>query len=279
MLKVEKNLDLDIKKFMHFFFDSDRKSLKAFMLRSYGALENVDSRDQMKDFVKKLYHKHSSEIDAVIREIRVIVDNIDPNLWIIMESILNEKFDSAYHVYPTMLPMSPYGKDYFNLSILANVVKNRHVEPAQIMRVCVHELSHLLYLKKLARLFPGKETDLSKIIGVNPRSLDGLKEIYAPIIQNNPLMRKFFPHRVVSNEEFGKIKVMYDGHIMTIEDYFIEQYTNLESQGLEKDDIDRKMIELLKTIDDEFASKLELYYTLTQNQLADNGFFNPIIIK
>lgn len=279
MLIVEKNRDLDADKFAYFFFESDRLPLMNAILEHYPSLRGMREKKYIQDFVVTLYKAYRETIDTVVGEVREIIEDLDPEMWRTMEEILNEKFDPEYHVYPTMLPMSPYGKDHFNISIMPNVLKNAAVRREVIAHVCVHELSHLLYLKKLERMLGCTRENLHKAIGVNHRSLDGLKEIYAPIIQNNPRMRKFFPNRVVGNQEFSLIKVEYKGHVMAIEDYFIERYYDFEKEDLERDEIDRKMLELLKDIDAQFSDKLRIYNNTNRTHLIRLGFFNPILIE
>ena len=279
MLKVEKNQDMDIDKFSHFFFKAGRRQLKSDMIRCYNNLENIKNEDQMKNFVEDLYKKNNTKIDLIIGKIRKYVEHIDPHLWRIIENLMNEKFDSEYFLYPTMLPMSPYGKKHFNLSIMQNVFTGEEVDQFGINKTSVHELSHILFYKKMERLFSAEtHEELAKKMGVNIRSMDGLKEIYASIIQNLPKMRKFFPNRVRGNKEYGLITVKYKNHIMRIEDYFIEKY--MENEGLysNRDELDKEMVKLLKKIDKEFSNKLEIYNTVDQRAFIQKGLFNPIMV-
>ena len=143
-----------------------------------------------------------------------------------------------------------------------------------IIEVTSHELSHLIYLKKLRRLFDAKDNkQLAKKIGVSYSSLDGLKEIYAPIIQNHPKLRNHFPHRIYGNPEYDLIKVEYKKYIISIEDYFLKKFTMLEK----KKNTELKMLNLLKKVDKEFALKRKLFANNPERKiLIQKGFFDPI---
>ncbi len=279
MLKVEKNQNLDIDKFIFFFFKAGKRQLKEEMIKSYPSLKDITDENQIKRFVDELYEQNEKKIDSAIEELKEIVEDNDPELWAIIEELMNEKFDSEYFIYPTMLPISPYGKDhtYFNLSIMHNIFAEQKISIFETSRICSHELSHFLFYKKMRRLFSAEtDEESAKKIGVSMRSFDGLKEIYALIIQNHPKMRKFFPNRIVGNREYRHITVKCDNHIMTIEDYFIEKYMDLEKIFNDRDKLDSEMIKLLKQIDKEFSDKLEIFNTVSDKLFTQKGLFNPI---
>jgi len=279
-LKVEKNLELDVAKFTDFFFESKRRQLKEFMLRSYSSLREIKTKKQIKDFVNRLYKKFRTKIDSVTKELKDIIKKIDLKVFSEIESLLNEKFDQDIFVYPTMLPMSPYGKNYFNLSIMYNVLGNKPLDSEKILSGSIHELSHLLFIKKIKRLFKCKSLkEIADKKGISLRSLDGLKEIYAPIIQNHLKMKKYFPNKVVGNSEYSLIKIEYKGLLLTIEDFFIGKYRELEKKRLNRDQIDKEIFKILKKIDKEFSEKLTIYNTVNQKEFIKKGLYNPIKFK
>jgi len=233
----------------------------------------------MEEFVADIYQKHEKDIDAGIKEIAEMIGDINPKIWRKIENILNEKFDNNYLLKPTMLPFSPYGKGYFNFSIASRVLSKLPIYRARVVTTASHELSHLLYYKKINRIFQTNTFEEAAVkAGVSAKSFDGLKEIYALIIQNHPSMKKFFPNKTIGNREYTIIKVLYKKHVMSIEDYFIEQYATLEKRYSDKDKIDFKMIELLKHIDDEFKEKLIIFNTTSENMFVAKGLYNPISI-
>lgn len=280
MITVQKNLEMDIDLFKGFFFKGERVQHKAMILRGFSDLKGIKRQKDMDRYVRHIYSKYKQRIDAVIGDLEKKVDSLDPKIWERVEALLNEKFNKQYFLYPTMLPFSPYGQNYFNFSIFPYVFSKHQVSKWKILGTSSHELIHLLFYKKMQRLYKADSWDkLPDKMGLSSWAFDGLKEIYAPVIQNHCSMKKYFPNRIIGNNEYSAIKVAYKGHVMSVEDYFIERYGELEKRFSGRDRIDMEMVKFTRGIDKEFSKRLKIYNTVHEAFFAREGLYNPIFIS
>ncbi len=151
------------------------------LLKIYPDLKKIKNRDNIRKFLLKEYKENFNEIHKKIIYFHEKWEKINNKVLKAISDVIESKWGDKKVIiaYVSVNSICPRNlKNYtFSVYYKSNVKRFLHV--------CVHELVHFLYFKKLIEIYP--KIDIKTF---NEGKRWKLSEILAPILMNNPKIVK-----------------------------------------------------------------------------------------
>lgn len=310
---VRRNIRTEKERFNKFLFDQDYLErwahLRSSILQLYpdlddrlaGAETNSDREDNVDAFVEEQYDLHRTSLEGILQKFKSLFEDKGEAILDGLSKVMEYDFpEKAYSVYPSLLPGSTYGQRGFAFLSVVNELKGR--EPAPYIDIVVHELSHVVWNKKIRRVYEkaGLKFDPkrhnpnqcfwplrgNKGYLINEVAHEDLKEIFAPI--------------VIRCEEFDEIRdserlkyankiqqlltVEYNGQTDDLVN-FLDRIFNIErSRGTSFDEIMGISTRIIYSIQDELVRKRVMVKSTKdddqfEDKLKQQGYTLPIRIN
>ena len=189
---VDKNADID--RFHRFLKHPEYLGKRFLILQFYPKLaslltESTDEQRVVRDFVLKMYERHSPTIKKIILTVKKEIDQSEP-VFAALGKYMDFPYlkDQTYIAIPTFLPFSPLMDDIFFFTIASLQIK-----PFRAVSTAIHEISHFIFFKQLKQW-----SDVSGRT-LNHPATHYFKEALAAAVMNQPEFKSFFNYDVMLN--------------------------------------------------------------------------------
>jgi len=262
---VKQDLKQEIWSFYSFLNHSEFPELRYSVLGAYPKLENTlnKSKDEvlqiLEQFINDFYKKHENIISTINNEATNLLEQESPQALKMLGNIMEYKWKEkiTYFAIPTILPFSPFRKNSFSFSILSKIKENKGCRPKNILRIAIHEISHIIFLEQLEKIEEKESIKLSTDVK------HYLKEALTASLSNQePLKGLLELKDYQGNPEIRELYLEDDGEKIKIADYITKQYlkTRKNNKSFEK-----FLTDLIKTFNkksDEFTEKRNMWRVL-----------------
>lgn len=199
--KIELDRYLDEELFLEFFKNKNH------MIKDF--FPQIKTKKDVLDAINYSYKSLIGDIKSTVNFLKENNKKLDKIANIISDK-LTCKWDeiSEITIIPCVCPVCP--RWIYENKFMVAYFFNRD----DILRICAHEMTHLLYFKKLNILLPDEKIDTEY-----PSKDWLLSEIVAPLIINSPEIKKlvngnrdtlFIPDGMISGNQIEKINNLFD---------------------------------------------------------------------
>lgn len=255
-----------------------------------GDIKDEDQEKQIiGNFLKGFREDNKDRIDGFIAQAqKELKERSGPaltGLAKLMDYEWSEDFP-GYRVVPVLLPYSPFGENVFFFSILGAVQGSNQMD---VLDIAIHEISHMIFYELLDKNNPELANHHDNN-GINI-PIDYLKEVLAPVLMNQPSLRKLLdlrshPSGYIGNPDLGQMYVQVDGtsEKVQISKYFQQLYENLRyREQLTFPEIMNKMIKLIQPMENELLKRKDLWdkheFEIFRDQSLLQQYSQPIPIQ
>jgi hypothetical protein len=216
-------------KFLHHprFPGNRNKILRIFPRLEQQLANNKDEKATIKEFLEEFYDRHKETVTQIVQEnTKLFADKSNQaidELGKLMEYDWPENI--TYIAVPTILPFSPFDKNTFFFSILAEL-NGKKQEDKNALSVGVHEISHFIFFKQL------KQLEIEKKIPQTSNELqDYLKEALAVVLLNErPLQQILGIKNYHGNPELQNLYISKDNETLAFNYWLSQLYQASKSQ-------------------------------------------------
>ena len=251
-------------------------------LLSKEGMTKKEEKQIIGEFFVNLRDKYRNKIDPFLDHCRERLAEDSKGALVTLAQLMDYEWlekTSDYRAIPVLLPFSPFGKNIFFYSIYAVI---REDNPKDILDTAIHEISHMILFDLLEKYHPEfQEYSLT---------VDYLKEILAPILIDQPPLKKYmnlsqYPKGYVGNTELEEIYVSANntGRVQ-ISRFYQKGYEEMRYQEHKPfREIVDAMIRLLKSAEQELAKKRDMWnkhqFEIFQSEELLGEYSKPIVLN
>jgi len=232
-------------------------------LEAMPAKDEAEEKRILSEFLKQCRDRNKDQIEPFISRSRQEVSNKSgealKELAQLMDYNWPENFP-GYKVVPVLLPFNPFGKNIFYYSILKIT---QGVDQKDLLEVAIHEISHMVFFEILERL----RLSSNNFSGPKNIPIDYLKEILAPVLMNQPPLRRLldlsrYPEGYTGNPDLGPmfVTVGNSGERTQISRYFQQLYERMRYQEHKTfPEIVGAMVKIIMPLEAELLKRRDLW--------------------
>jgi len=231
---VKQGLERETRLFHNFLNHPKFPENRSYILKAFPELENLidKSKDELlydlKQFIDNFYRENEKIISEINNKATKLLEKessvVLEALGNLMEYDWEEKI--VYLAIPSILPFSLFGKKSFSFSILSKIRGKEKHGPKNILRIAIHEISHIIFLSQLEKI--EEKVDIKLSVDIEHY----LKEaLVASLLNQEPLKELLKLKNYQGNPEIRELHLEDDGEIIKIADYITRQYEKAKSDN------------------------------------------------
>lgn len=155
-IKLKKDMKNEIRLFKSFLNHPYFVQNRNYILKVFPEIKEIaqddDFENKLSDFITNFYKQNEEKIKLIKINNENILKERANQAFELLSNLMDYEWDNKeYSAYLTILPFSPFEKDIFYYSILAEI-KNKNIDNKSLLSVGIHEISHMIfyeYLKKI----------------------------------------------------------------------------------------------------------------------------------
>lgn len=192
---------------------NDHPELKS---RLNNTMSLEDQRKIIVDYVLSYYKDNALKFESSKKELEVSWNKIEGQVTDRLAELLKVSWPENKQAtcYLGILNLYPRNLDCWTFHV-------HYLDPVNhSLAVILHELTHLLYFRKWAELFPKDSSETYEA----PHPFWHLSEVLAAVINTDPKLRKLIPEADNIDDPSYKELPIKEGEPETIHDYFLRNY-------------------------------------------------------
>ncbi|MGD0977054.1 MAG: hypothetical protein ABR875_02060 [Minisyncoccia bacterium] len=275
-----KDADAFVSFIWHKYFIQNREKI----LKTYPELTDIinssDAEKKVRDFVVSLHQSKGNQLEEIIKYNQEIINKKNNAAFKFLSGFMNYSWSDpiAYNAYLSLLPFSPFKKDYFFYSVLAEL-NNKNPENKSVLSTAIHEISHIIFLEYIEKMGWKIGQNVSKDV------VYVLQESITSSMFKNPELLSLFnmPKSPRGNPEIVEIHISEGDNNMTLVDFVDKNIIFNKNNNNDMNQIINKLIKLFASIGDQISKKIEMWHKFGYKTLRDQEllkkFRQPIVIE
>lgn len=260
MVKIIHDPTKDAEAFVSFIWHGYFVQNREKILKIYPELTDILNESEPKrkviKFVISLHQSKKEKLIRVIKHNQDIIKKKGNEAFIFLGRFMDYLWPRPieYSAYLSLLPFSPFKKNSFFYSVLAEL-NEKNQENKSILSTAIHEISHIIFLGYLEKAGYNSGVNVSKDI------VYILQEcITAGIFKNSKLLSLLDmtqPPR--GNPEIAELYVIEESNNIILVDFVDEFIANNKKRGVKMEEIVKKLLKIFILMGDQLTEKMNIW--------------------